>query len=166
MLLIILSMLLIIVYTIVLCIKDRCIPYSISATYYALKHKFWFGLTMVGTAILLMPSILVRSTDTTSYMAFLACVGIIMVGVAPNFKEETEGRIHEVGAVMCLAFSQLWVGFTDPWMLLPWIAYIIYSAVYMICKWDDYFINTFIRTRPMFWLEIYALLTTYMTLLI
>lgn len=166
MILIILSMLMIAAYTIALLIKDKCIPYSISATYYTLEHRFWFGLTMIGTALLLMPAILDRSSDTTAFMAFLACAGIIMVGVAPNFKEDTEGRIHEVGAVMCLSFSQLWVGFTNAWMLLPWIAYIIYTTIYMICKWDGLFASSFIRTRPMFWLEIYALLTTYLTLLL
>lgn len=164
MILTIISLLLIGSYTAALCIKEKGIPQSISATYYALKHKFWFGFTMIGTAFLLLPSIINISSPNTQFMAFLACSGIALVGVSPNFREEFEGKIHEIGAVTCLAFSQLWVGFNNAWFLLPWITYILYTIIYMIVKWDGNFYNTFLRTRPMFWVEVFALLTTYLLL--
>lgn len=99
-------------------------------------------------------------------MAFLACLGMIMTGIAPNFRKGIEKKIHTTGAVLCLVFSQVWVGLTCPWMLLVWVGYLVYTIVMMIKNWNGYFTGTFLGTKTMFWVEITALLTTYVTLLI
>ena len=52
MLLLIISFLVIAVYTAAVCIKAKGVPYSISATYYTLDHKLIFGASMALTAIL------------------------------------------------------------------------------------------------------------------
>ena len=46
MLLLIISFLVIAAYTAAVCIKAKGVPYSISATYYAIEHKGWFRFTM------------------------------------------------------------------------------------------------------------------------
>ena len=46
--LVILSMLVIAAYTAAVCVKQRGVPYSISATFYAIEHKGWFRFTMWG----------------------------------------------------------------------------------------------------------------------
>lgn len=115
--LVILSALCIATYTAAVCIKFKGVPSSISATFYKLEHKLWFGATMVLTACLLMPAILEITTDSYQFTAFLACVGLIMVGVAPNFREGIDRKIHTIGAVLCLVFSQVWVSLTCPWVL-------------------------------------------------
>jgi hypothetical protein len=114
--LVILSALCIATYTAAVCIKFKGVPSSISATFYKLEHKLWFGATMVLTACLLMPAIL-EITPDSQFTAFLACVGLIMVGVAPNFREGIDRKIHTIGAVLCLVFSQVWVSLTCPWVL-------------------------------------------------
>ena len=162
----IISLLLIATYTAAVCVKGKGIPYSISATFYALEHKWWFSVTMVITAGLLMPAILEITPDSYQFTAFLACVGMIMTGVSPHFKEGTEKKIHTTGAVLCLLFSQVWVGLTCPWMLLVWVGYLAYTVAMIIKKWNGYFISAFLLTKPMFWVEIVALLTTYVTLFI
>lgn len=160
----IISALIIASYTAAVCIKVKGIPYSISATFYALEHKWLFCATMIITAGLLMPAILQKTPESYQFTAFLACVGIIMVGAAPHFKEGLEKKIHTVGAVLCLLFSQVWVLLTCQWLLV-WLGYLAYTVVMMINKWNGNFISSFILTKPMFWVEITALVTTYVTVL-
>lgn len=162
----IISLVVIAAYTAAVCVKGKGIPYSISATFYSLAHKWWFGATMVLTAGLLMPAILEVTPESYQFTAFLACVGMIMTGTAPHFKEGTEKKVHTVGAVLCLLFSQVWVGLTCPWMLLLWIAYIGYTVWGIYKSWNGNFKASFILTKPMFWVEITALVATYVTLFI
>lgn len=162
----IISALLIVTYTAAVCIKADGVPYSISETYYKIEHKFFFGVTMVLTACLLMPAILEVTPESYLFTAFLACAGMIATGVAPNFREGFEKRVHTAGAVICLLFSQVWVMLTCPWMLLLWVAYLVYTAIGLWRNWTGYFIGSFLSTKPMFWVEITALAATYVTLLI
>ena len=162
---IILSLATITAYTTAVCIKGHGVPSSISATFYALDHKLWFGATMWLTAGLLMPAILEVTPESYQFTAFLACVGMIMTGIAPNFREGIERPIHIVGAILCLVFSQVWVGLTCPWFLLVWIVYVIYTVVMMARHVSDRALSDFLRTKPMFWVEVTALATTYMTIL-
>lgn len=161
----IISALIIASYTAAVCIKVKGIPYSISATFYALEHKWLFCATMIITAGLLMPAILQKTPESCQFTAFLACDGMIMVGAAPHFKEGFEKKIHTVGAVLCLLFSQVWVLLTCQLLLLVWLGYLAYTVVMMINKWNGNFISSFIITKPMFWVEITALVTTYVTVL-
>jgi hypothetical protein len=162
----IISVLLIASYTAAVCAKGKGIPYSISATFYSLEHKWWFGITMVLTAGLLMPAILEVTPESYQFTAFLACAGMIATGVAPNFREGIDRKVHTVGAVLCLLFSQVWVGMTCPWMLLLWIGYLVYTVWEMKKHWNGNFIPAFLLTKPMFWVEITALVATYVTLII
>lgn len=164
--LVILSALCIATYTAAVCIKFKGVPSSISATFYKLEHKLWFGATMVLTACLLMPAILEITPDSYQFTAFLACVGLIMVGVAPNFLEGIERKIHTTGAFLCLVFSQVWVGLTCPWLLLLWAGYLVYTAIGIKRNWNGYFTASFLATKPMFWVEISSLLSTYVTIIL
>lgn len=164
--LILLSVLCIAAYTTVVCIKFKGVPDSISATFYSLQHKVWFGATMWLTAGLLMPAILEVTPDCYQFTAFLACVGMFMVSVAPNFREGIDKKVHTTGAVLCILFSQVWVLLTCPWMMLVWVAYLIYTALMMMKNWKGNFISAFLLTKPMLWVEITALLATYVTLFI
>lgn len=164
--LIFLSALCIAAYTAAVCVKFKGVPDSISATFYSLEHKYWFGATMLLAAGLLMPAILEVTPGCYQFTAFLACIGMFMVGVAPNFREGIERKVHTAGAIMCILFSQVWVLLTCPWMMLVWVAYLIYTALMMMKNWKGNFISAFLLTKPMFWLEITALFVTYVTLFI
>ena len=166
MLLVILSIACITSYTATVCTQIKGIPSSISATFYKLDHKLWFGAAMWLTAGLLMPAILEVTPDCYQFTAFLACVGMFMVGVAPNFREGIDKKVHTAGAILCILFSQVWVLLTCPWMLLVWVAYLIYTALSMKKHWKGNFISAFLLTKPMFWVEITALLATYVALFI
>lgn len=163
--LIIVSALCVAAYTAAVCVKCKGVPYSISETFYKLDHKLWFGATMFLTAGLLMPVILDVTPESYQFTAFLACAGMMLVGVAPNFREGIERPIHIAGAILCLVFSQVWVGLTCPWFLLVWIVYVIYTVVMMARHVTDRALSDFLRTKPMFWVEVTALVVTYMVLL-
>ena len=164
--LIILSILTIAAYTTAVCIKQKGVPASISATFYRLEHKYWFMATMWLTAGLLMPAILEVSKPNTEFLAFLACVGMFMVGAAPNFKEETEGNVHTAGAILCIVGSQVWVACNMAWALFVWAAYLIYTAAYISRQKEGVFIYKFRQTKPMFWVEVAALVATYISVFI
>lgn len=162
----ILSTLFIATYTAAVCIKGKGVPYSISETYYKIDHKLWFGVTMVLTACLLMPAILEVTPGSYQFTAFLACAGMIATGIAPNFREGIEKRVHTAGAVLCLLFSQVWVALICPWMLLVWLGYLAYTAIGLWRNWTGYFISSFLTTKPMFWVEITSLLSAYATVIL
>ena len=161
-----LSMSAIAFYTIALVIKEKGIPYSISATYFSLKNKIWFLVTTWLTAGLLMYPVLEISKAGTEGWAFAACAGMFLVGVAPNFKDRTEGIVHDIGAGLCLVGSQVWVALNQPWVLFIWAAYVVYTVVVMLRRVSDSVISDFIRTRPMFWIEITAIISVYITVMV
>lgn len=96
-LLVLLSFILIAGYVYAMIKKGKEIPYSISATYYALTHKFWFALCMIGSGVLLLPAALESSTENSQFLVFLSVVGMVVLGVSPNFKSEQKVP-HAIGA--------------------------------------------------------------------
>lgn len=167
MLLLIISFLIIAAYTAAVCIKQKGVPYSISATFYAIEHKWWFRFTMWACPMMLMPAILEASKPGTEFLAFLALAGMIVVGCFPDYKaDKFQHRGHVAGATMAVLFSQLWIAFNNPWLLLIWAVWLIYTVVYMFRHVSDSMISDFIRTRPMFWVEVAALIATCMVKLL
>ena len=164
----ILSVFTISLYTGAVCIKGQGVPNSISATFYALAHKYWFRFTMWVTPILLMPGILEVSRPGTEFLAFLALVGMFAVGSAPDYaRDPFQHKVHISGAVMCIGFSQLWVALNCWWVLLPvWVVYLTYTGIAITRQKEGVFVYKFIETKPMFWVEIAALSCTYSALAI
>lgn len=164
----ILSVFAISLYTGAVCIKGRGVPNSISATFYALDHKWWFRFTMWVTPLLLMPAILEVSKPGTEFLAFLALIGMFAVGSAPDYaRDPFQHKVHISGAVMCILFSQLWVMLNCWWVLLPvWGAYLTYTTISIVRQKEGVFLYKFMQTKPMFWVEIAALSCTYSALAI
>ena len=162
----ILSVFTISLYTGAVCIKGRGVPNSISATFYALAHKYWFRFTMWVTPML--PAILEVSRAGTEFLAFLALIGMIMVGSAPDYaRDPFQHKVHVSGAVMCIGFSQLWVALNCWWVLLPTgAAYLTYTTISIVRQKEGVFLYRFMQTKPMFWVEIAALSATYSALAI
>lgn len=163
----IISLLIIAGYTAAVCLKTKGVPSSISATYFSLKHKLIFGACMCMTAMFLFP--VVWEVSTTLMMQLLAigsCVGLIGVGLAPDFRDDWINKIHCGSAALTLISSQLWVGCSSVWwILLPiWLVYIIYTWVSVVRQKEGVFVYRFLQTKPMFWVEITALLAIYVTI--
>lgn len=164
----ILSVFTISLYTGAVCIKGRGVPYSISATFYALAHKWWFRFTMWVTPMLLMPGILEVSRPGTEFLAFLALVGMFAVGSAPDYaRDPFQHKVHVSGAIMCIGFSQLWVAFNCWVVLIPiWFAYLAYTGIAIARQKEGVFVFRFMQTKPMFWIELASLAATYSALAI
>lgn len=164
MILIVLSLSIILAYVGIM-IAGEGIPYSISATYYSLKHKAWFGISMWLTSLLLLPAILDRTPESIQFSAFLMCAGLCFVGVAPNFREEVEHKIHVAGTCVSALFSQVWVAAMQPWLLLLWLLWIVYIGIRMPKEWTGDVFSSFVACKPLFWAEIIAFATVYCALL-
>lgn len=148
------------------------IPYSISDTYYKLESRKkgagWLFTAMCwGVGGLLLPALLQLTPENYQFTAFLACAGLVFVGAAPQFKLSLTGSVHYGSAVICVLFSQIWVGLTCWWVLIPmWLAFIVYTVVAMSKNVTGSMWSDFVSTKPMFWVEIVALLATYIAIVI
>ena len=143
MLLLIISFWVIAVYTAAVCIKAKGVPYSISATYYAIEHKGWFRFTMWACPMVLMPVILEVSK--------------------PDYKaDKFQYRGHIAGATMAILFSQIWAALNLWPMLLAWLLYVGYTALSIAKEKEGTFWYRFYRSKPMFWVEIDSFLVIYL----
>lgn len=163
MILIILSLLIIVSYVCTMIFRNG-IPYSISDTYYSLEHKIWFGFTMILTALLLMPAILDRTPESYQFLAFLMCAGLCFVGVAPNFKAGLDRPVHIVATTIAALCSQTWVALICPWLLLVWLAWLLYIGVRIKQVWNGDLWYSFVRCKPLFWAEVLAFGMVYTNL--
>lgn len=148
------------------------IPYSISDTYYKLENRkkgagWLFSAMCVSVGGLLLPALLDMTPDRYQFTVFLACAGLIFVGAAPQFKLPLTNTVHYGSAAVCCIFSQIWVGLTCWWVLLPvWLAYLTYTGIAIGKQKEGVFVYKFMHTKPMFWVEIASLMTTYLTILL
>ena len=106
------------------------------------------------TPILLMPAILEVSRPGIEFLAFLALIGMIMVGCAPDYaRDPFQHKVHISGAVMCIGFSQLWVALNCWVILIPiWLAYLAYTGISIGKQKEGVFLYKFMQTKPMFYL--------------
>ena len=161
-----LSLLLIVFYTIRVCLEIRGIPDSISATFFKIKHPAWFSLTMWGTTVFLIPGILTVSAPNTYYWILSASLGTFLVGLAPNFTKEPQESVHIVGAATSLIASQVWVGLNNLTVVLSvWPVYIVAIILSVTARKTGSFKTKVLQIHPLFWVEVSSLATTYITIL-
>lgn len=149
------------------------IPYSISDTYYKLEKRKkglgWLFTAMCwGVSGTLLPALLDLTPESYQFTAFLSCAGLMFVGAAPQFKLSLTGAVHYGAAAVCVIFSQILVGLTCWWVLLPvWLAFIGY-ILFNLFKHSDFFRGRiyFIESKPMFWCEVAALLSFFTAIII
>ncbi|WP_300794312.1 glycosyl transferase [uncultured Bacteroides sp.] len=167
-LLVISSLMLISAYIVSVCVKLGDIPNSVSSTFYHLKHRFIFALVMIGTVILLMPAILEITPENIQAIAFISCAGIIVVGVSPDFRSDTDGKIHQTGAFICITGSQLWVALMYPFTLIIWLAYIPYILTMYFIYREKGMSNkeSLMSTKPFFFVELSSIISFYSSLII
>lgn len=131
------------------------IPNSISDTYYLLGGKVK-GLVFQGvltlTAFLMIPVLLSRSSESTEFLAFFACAGLLFVAAAPCFKDSSERIIHFVSAFVCCGSLLLWQIFNASWITsLVCVGLSAYPAI----KDKKY----------LWWFEIATVMSTYVSLI-
>lgn len=158
----ILSLLTILAYTVTMVIKEG-VPYSVSDTYYSLEHKWAFSVSVILSALLLMPAAFQASTESSEFLVFLFTAGQCLVGTAPHFKG-WQHKLHIAGAVLLLVCSQVWVGLNHPIVLITWVPYFILTLV-SVFRSERGFVPSVLDTKPLFWVEVVSFINIYLIVL-
>ena len=128
---IVLAIIILLGYTIALCIKGGGVPSSLSASVFDLpKGQRWIWTVMLYAVCfcVLVPfgsggvSFLDKVSENTQFLAFIAIAALAFVGAAPLVADKTDlaYKVHCVAAVVCAVCSQLVLTFNQPLLLLCW----------------------------------------------
>lgn len=137
---IVVAMLILLVYTLVMIKIGDSVPPSLSASVFNIPtNKRWiWTIVILVVCFLCVPTYIEKTYENTQFFAFLAIAGLAFVGAAPLVKfsdDKMQFRVHEVGAIICAACSQLVLVFNHPWFLLSWIPFIIYVFIKDVKTW-------------------------------
>lgn len=135
------------IYIIVSIYKLKRIPESISETSYLWNKINWFTIycmSIVGTIIIPWIDM---TPSSYQFLCFLSCVGILMAGSTPLFKEKFEGTVHYAGGILAMLGWIIWAIISGYWGVL--ILDAIITAILSIIKPRCW----------VFWAEIVAILT-------
>ena len=106
-------------------------PEMVSSIYYLLDKRGWvFQVVMMLFAALMMACLL-DSGLGVQCLAFLACAGLMFVGVAPRFLDESERKVHKTAAIVSAAASVGWCMTVD-WRFV--FTFLAWYGMYWICK--------------------------------
>lgn len=144
------------IYTLISIIKDKDIPESLSATHYL--HPSWiFPTIMVFCAATLLPCWLeITEGNNLQFLSFLACAGLMFVGLAPNYKnDKDENKIHSTSAYLAALCAILSVSF----VIGSWVDIVIGSLVIFGLNYDK------IKTSYIFLLETAIFVVSYVNVI-
>lgn len=149
-----LSIIAVLLFVALLCvvINKYGVPEMVSSIYYLLGKRGWvFQLAMMLFGILMMVC-LFDSGLGEQCLAFIACAGLMFVGSAPRFLDESERRLHKGAAVVSAVASVSWCLTVD--IKLTVAAMGLYG-VYWACRDKD--------DKPWFVAEMTAILLVLCT---
>lgn len=100
--------------------KTHGIQTSLSATYYTpLGRKLL--VPMLLAVVVLLLTVAFDSVNTDSQFAvFLSLFGLALVALAPLSRDDFEGQVHLVGAIVSGIGTQIVVLMNNAWYLLLW----------------------------------------------
>lgn len=111
------------------------VPDMVSSIYYLMGKKGWvFQLVMMLFGAMMMVCLLDSGLGVPC-LAFLACAGLMFVGAAPRFLDESERKVHKTGAIISAVASIGWC-LTVNWRIV--VALLGWYAVYWACRSEDY----------------------------
>lgn len=110
------------------CCVTKRVPTMLSEVYYLADKDWLFPALMVTLGASFLP--LMLSEGGLECMAFLTCAGIIFVGAAPAYLDESQRTIHKCGAITSAIASVAWACSIDA---LPTILFAILAGV--LCIW-------------------------------
>lgn len=111
------------------CCVTKRVPTMLSEVYYLADKDWLFPALMVTLGASFLP--LMLSKGGLECMAFLTCVGIVFVGAAPAYLDESQRTIHKCGAITSAIASVAWACSINA---LPTVLFAILAAVLCICK--------------------------------
>lgn len=128
------------------------VPDMVSTIYYLLGKRGWvFQLMMIAFGAMMMICLLDSGLGMPC-LAFFACAGLMFVGAAPRFLEESDRRVHKTAAIVSAAASVGWC-LTVDWRFV--FTFIAWYGIYWICKDKD--------SKPWFMAEVTAIFMVLLT---
>ncbi len=128
------------------------VPDMVSTIYYLLGKRGWvFQLVMMLFGAMMMVCLL-DSGLGVQCLAFFACAGLMFVGMAPRFLEESERGLHKGAAIVAAVASVGWC-LTVDWRIV--VALSGWYGVYWVCRDDE--------SRPWFMAEVTAIWMVLLT---
>ena len=117
------------IYTAALCLAERQIPPSLSASVFYLPRAgaiLW--LAVIAAVVFALAPVLIGTAQRAQFLAFLACAGLLFVGGCPLVKDKTDltYKIHIAGAITCAVCANLLIMFNHWWMLFLWIPWLFW----------------------------------------
>ena len=118
------------IYTAALCLAERQIPSSLSASVFYLPRAgaiIWLAVIAI-IVFTIAPVLYAVSKPTTQPLAFLSCVGLLFVGGCPLVKDKTDMtyKIHIAGAVTCAICANLLIITNHWWLMFLWIPWLFW----------------------------------------
>lgn len=133
-------------------IKKCGIPEMVSSIYYLLGKSGWVFQVVMMSVGMLMLMCLLDCEKGVQCLAFLACGGLMFVGAAPRFLDESERKIHKTAATVSAVASVGWC-LTVDWRIV--VALSGWYGVYWVCRDDE--------SRPWFMAEVTAIWMVLLT---
>ena len=140
------------------------VPESLSATYYLFQEKkswmkIFFPITMILSAVLLMPAWLeITLGNPFQFLVFIAVASIIFTGAAPAFQKSVmELKIHTISALISAFSAIMWIILgSGTWYSLPiWFSVIALIAI----------LTKTVKTSKVYWIETAAFLATFTSII-
>ena len=156
---IVIAIIVLLAYTIALCIKGGGIPPSLSASVFDLKQSMRWIWTVVLAAVcfLCVPTYIEKTGENTQFLAFIAIAALAFVGGAPLVidTKDIAYKVHCVAAAVCALCSQLVLVFNQPWLLLCWFPWALEEFIE-----TDLFEKRWIT--QVFWVEMVCFANTFL----
>ena len=115
-------------------ISKHGVPDMVSSIYYMMdKHGWVFQVYIIMFAALMMVCLL-DSGLGVQCLAFLSCAGLMFVGAAPRFLDESERKVHKTAAIVSAVASVGWC-LTVDWKIV--VALLGWYAVFWACRSED-----------------------------
>lgn len=141
----ILAIIIFVCYLVMVSLKKRTIPDSISETSYLTEKPYLFTAFMWALALLVLSSLLGKAEGISRFYSVVMCFGLVGVGCTPLYR--TEGRLmHYACAILSGIMSQCIIFNSCDILLLEWIPYILY----FIFRRDD---------NWLFWMQVSCMVT-------
>lgn len=87
-------------------------PTMISEIYYGMGRSFMMPCVLVALALSFLPTML--DLCGQQWLAFLTCMGLAFVGVAPAYLSQGERSVHKGAAILAAVAGTLWCLTMEP----------------------------------------------------
>ena len=127
-------------------------PEMVSSIYYLLGKRGWVFQLVTMLFGAMMMACLLDSELGEPCLAFFACAGLMFVGAAPRFLDESERKVHKTAAIISAVASIGWCLTVDQRMVLAFLAW---YGVYWVGRDND--------SKPWFTAEVMAVMLVLLT---